>query len=85
MTVRCASCGQEWPRDPCLEVACPMCHAGVGVKCRRPSGHGIFGKAFPFHPERERRAMALGILARCPAAPSDSRPTSSQANLFPNL
>lgn len=45
MTVPCGrrQCGKTWPRDPALEVACPSCPAKVGQRCRRPSGHGVFG------------------------------------------
>lgn len=76
LAVVCQSCGQEWPRDPCLEVPCPMCGAKIGGPCRRPSGHRVWS-AFPFHPERERAAMAAGFIRPCPAARKDS-PTSAQ-------
>lgn len=38
---RCERCGKAWPRDPVLEVACPICGAEVGRPCRviRPSEH----------------------------------------------
>lgn len=39
MSISCNNCGEEWPRDPRLEVACPTCQAPVGQKCRRPSEH----------------------------------------------
>lgn len=64
MTVRCSRCGQEWPREPALEVPCPTCHAPVGVRCRRPSGHG--GNFVGLHPARDREAMHQGFLAPCP-------------------
>jgi len=61
MTVSCSLCGEEWPRDPALEVPCPSCHARIAVKCRRPSGHNC-----DVHAERDRLAMALGFLKPCP-------------------
>src|SRR4051794_8947585 len=39
MIVQCCSCGQTWPRDPILEVACPTCRAPLGRRCKRPGGH----------------------------------------------
>lgn len=53
MSVVCQRCGQEWPRDPVLEVACPTCHAKVGTRCKRPSGHDA-----EVHADRDRLAMA---------------------------
>ena len=64
MTVRCGRCGQEWPRDPALEVACPQCLAPVGVRCRRPSGHDC-----ELHASRDRAALDAGILSPCPGSP----------------
>lgn len=64
MTVSCHACGQEWPRDPALEVPCPDCKARVGAWCKRPSGH----KAMDLHVARDHAAMAAGLLERCPAA-----------------
>lgn len=61
--VRCELCGQQWPRDPALEVACPICLAPAGVKCRRPSGHPC-----DLHAARDRRALDLGLINPCPAA-----------------
>ena len=63
MTARCNTCGQEWPRDPALEVACPDCHARVGSDCRRPSGH-----ACVIHAARDRLAIDSGFLNPCSAA-----------------
>lgn len=63
MTVRCNRCGQEWPRDPALEVPCPTCRAAAGQKCRRPSGH-----ACGIHVERDQAALETGLLAPCPVA-----------------
>jgi hypothetical protein len=63
MTVSCLRCGQEWLRDPALEVECPTCHMAIGVKCRRPSGHDC-----DIHPKRDRLPMDLGYLQRCTAA-----------------
>lgn len=78
MTVRCSQCGEHWPRDPALEVACPTCHAPVGVRCKRPSGHGC-----ALHASRDRAAMEAGFLRRCPKGPSASQvPLSGQLALF---
>jgi hypothetical protein len=66
---RCDDCGQEWPRDPALEVACPKCGAAVGKWCYddRPSGHRAkFGVWV--HSERDQRALDEGIITRCPKA-----------------
>ncbi len=41
MTVTCI-CGDEFPRHPALEVACPSCQAPIGKSCKRPSGHNVF-------------------------------------------
>jgi hypothetical protein len=65
MSVSCVNCGQEWPRDPALEVPCPTCHAPIGVKCRRPSGHGC-----ELHASRDQAAMDAGCLRPCPKGPS---------------
>jgi hypothetical protein len=75
MNVRCNRCCQEWPRDPALEVPCPRCHVAVGVRCRRPSGHG--GNFTGLHAARDRAAMRAGLLTRCPAA----GPQSEQVRL----
>lgn len=71
MTVICNRCGQEWERDPALEVPCPTCQAKVGQKCKRPSGHTVWGGQ-P-HDERDRAAMEAGFLKSCPAALSQGR------------
>ena len=74
MTVTCRYCGQTWPRDPALEVECPVCQARVGVKCRRPSGHRCV-----LHAGRDQRAMDEGFLQRCPRGPYSH---SRQFDLF---
>lgn len=66
--VTCATCGETWPRDPALEVPCPVCNAAVGKRCRRPSAHNNFGNQ-P-HAERDRAAMAAGLLRPCPMGPT---------------
>jgi hypothetical protein len=40
MTAHCLKdgCTRTWPRDPATEIACPDCGAGIGKKCKRPSG-----------------------------------------------
>lgn len=57
-------CSSTWPRDPVLEVACPDCGAGAGVRCRRPSGHA--GHFTALHAARDRLADALGAYGPCP-------------------
>lgn len=83
MTVSCSRCGQEWPRDPALEVVCPTCNAAVGSKCKRPSEHGVYCNQ-P-HAARDRAAMAAGFLQMCPAGRSArgrKEVTSEQLALF---
>jgi len=72
MTVSCSNCGEEWPRDPALEVECPTCHAPVGVKCRRPSGHPC-----ELHASREQGGDGRRILAAMPEG--TERPASHGA------
>lgn len=70
MTASCSACGQEWPRDPALEVICPTCNAQAGYYCceKRPSGYRIrFGSTL-IHPARDQLAMDLGFLQKCAAA-----------------
>lgn len=66
MSVTCNNCGHTWPRDPALEVPCPVCNAKIGCKCtiNRPSEHKlnpnfVLDKNMPggFHPERDLLAM----------------------------
>jgi hypothetical protein len=59
-----AGCDLKWARDPVLEVACPDCGAGVGVYCRRPSGHANFGHSF--HAARDIAADRAGAYGVCP-------------------
>jgi len=66
MSASCHLCGETWPRDPALEVACPMCGAGVGVRCVRPSGHRAW-RHEPPHVERDRAALDAGVIRPCPA------------------
>jgi hypothetical protein len=70
MTVSCSACGQEWARDPALEVKCPKCNAGIGTYCSspRPSGHRVRFGGTLVHPGRDQLAMDMGFLQRCPAA-----------------
>ena len=77
MSVVCHKCGRTWPRDPALEVACPTCHAPVGVKCRRPSGHGC-----DIHTARDRAAMDAGLLRPCPAATANGADDDAQMRLL---
>ncbi len=85
MTVSCSACGQEWARDPALEVECPKCKAQVGDYCRvrRPSGHTAnFGNKTLIHPARDQLAMDIGFLQRCPA--SQKQKEAEDLPLFAN-
>lgn len=78
MTVSCSLCGETWPRDPALKVECPTCHAAVGVRCKRPSGHGC-----EIHASRDQAAMAAGFLRMCPKGSSVRQDSfSDQLTLF---
>jgi predicted RNA-binding Zn-ribbon protein involved in translation (DUF1610 family) len=82
MTVQCTACGQEWPRDPALEVKCPKCSAAIGHYCvgKRPSGHRVRFGSVQIHPDRDQLAMDRGFLQKCAAAPSRTAP--AQEELF---
>ena len=77
MTATCWNYGETWPRDPALEVECPTCHARVGVKCRRPSGHSC-----ELHHSRDQAAMDAGFLRPCPKGPSAQQAMTPQLELF---
>lgn len=78
MTVTCSQCGETWPRDPALEVACPTCHAPVGRRCKRPSGHGC-----SLHHTRDQAAMDAGFMRPCPQGPSAQQASrAGQLTLF---
>jgi hypothetical protein len=81
MTARCNVCGQEWPRDPALEVECPKCHAPVGSDCKRPSGHRAFGGQ-P-HADRDRAALAAGKLGKCPGKHETKPPRKKREPIDP--
>lgn len=57
-------CDVTWPRDPALEVPCPECHAPIGQRCKRPSGHRVFGGE-P-HDSRDIAADTAGHYGPCP-------------------
>lgn len=61
MTVRCRTCGRQFPRDPAKEVPCPQCGADVGSPCRRPSEHRC-----SIHYSRDRLALAVTDYGPCP-------------------
>ena len=80
MTVSCSNCGQSWERDPALEVSCPVCHADVGERCKRPSGHTVWGGQ-P-HPERDRLAMqAVPGYGQCPLG--KTQPAQAKLSALP--
>jgi len=68
MTVICSFCGDQWPRDPALEVRCPSCDRGPGRRCVRPSGHEC-----DVHAERDRLALEQGWIKPCSTL--SARPT----------
>lgn len=77
--VVCRNCGQEWPRDPVLEVSCPKCNADEGQKCRRPSEHAG-GFVHP-HAGRDKRAMAeVDGYGRCSETPTESIEDTTEEN-----
>lgn len=59
-----SGCTATWPRDPVLEVPCPDCGVGIGVRCRRPSGH--VGAFTDLNAARDLLADACGAYGRCP-------------------
>lgn len=79
MTCSCAKpgCGKTWPRDPALEVVCPVCNAGIGRHCYRPSGHRVFGSQ-P-HGARDLLADREGKYGVCPLGDCGA---NRQADLF---
>ena len=77
MTATCSNCGETWPRDPALEVACPTCHARVGVKCRRPSGHSC-----ELHRSCDQAAMDAGFLLAMLKGPSAQQAMAPPLELF---
>jgi hypothetical protein len=83
--VVCRYCGDEWPRHPALEVACPKCGAGIGKPCKakRPSGHQVVLGTEP-HIEREQIAVDAGIWAKCQiGAPGHEQPEPKKAKAKP--
>jgi hypothetical protein len=66
VTVHCGkdNCDRSWPRDPVIEVECPACHAGVGTRCKRPSGHRAWRGNF--HAVRDIAADKAGKYGTCP-------------------
>lgn len=67
MTVHCLKdgCARTWPRDPATEIACPGCGAGIGKKCKRPSGHTAWGSWV--HDARDIAACRAGHYGPCPS------------------
>ena len=60
--ITCQLCGEQWDKDPALEVPCPVCPAKVGQWCRRPSEH----RAMLLHRPRIKAAEAAGKISKCP-------------------
>lgn len=57
-------CDMSWDVDPVLLVPCPNCHAPVGTRCRRPSGHS--GPFVELHAARDLFADREGKYGPCP-------------------
>ena len=72
-----SGCTVTWSRDPVLEVPCPDCDVGIGVRCRRPSGHA--GTFTDLHAARDLLADARGAYGPCPLklCGAANRPTRS--------
>ncbi|WP_242187174.1 hypothetical protein [Sphingomonas sp. CARO-RG-8B-R24-01] len=70
-------CTSTRQRDPVLEVPRPDCGAGIGVRCRRPSGHA--GNFTDLHAARDLLADASGAYGHCPLGlcGAANRPTQS--------
>lgn len=64
----CTRCNRQYARHPDLEVACPTCGAAIGQQCERPSGHS--GPLVDYHAERNRTAVAEGVVLACPEGPT---------------
>lgn len=60
-----------------LEVACPDCGAGIGVRCKRPSGHS--GPFVDAHASRDLAADAAGAYGPCPLGRCGSAVNASAA------
>lgn len=86
--VRCLKdgCDMRWPRDPALEVPCPDCGAGIGRKCKRPSGHAAWQNWV--HASRDIAADQAGHYGVCPhgrcglANGASTAPSPEQPSLF---
>lgn len=68
----CTRCGQDFDRDPALEVACPKCRAAIGEQCRRPSGHPVnmLTSLHGIHAYRGKKALREGVYEPCPEGPN---------------
>lgn len=70
-------CDHVFPRDPVLEVPCPVCGAEIGIHCASvaPSGHrksrGFSGLAAWGHDARELAAAADGAYRHRCSVPDD--------------
>lgn len=63
-----SGCSKTWDRDPVYEVECPQCGADVGVKCKRPSGHGVWhDQGRGWHKSRDIAAHNAGAYGECPS------------------
>lgn len=78
VTVVCLKpgCDKEWARDPALEISCPDCRVAIGVQCKRPSGHRVWGGE-P-HGARDLAADAAGHYGACPFGRCGAAPVPNQ-------
>lgn len=74
-------CERRWPRDPVLEVACPVCKAPIGVGCSNPSEHRKWGD-HAFHAARDIAADQAGAYGVCPTARCGLAKKSRQMELL---
>lgn len=70
---RCVACGATWPRDPALEVGCPVCRSPRGVPCNLASSSR---RTRHSHATREQAAVAGGFMDPCGGWPTASNPWS---------
>lgn len=75
--VSCNRCGFVWQDgDPRKQVSCPVCPAGVGQPCQRPSGHDC-----AIHALRNKKAMVADAVSNCPCVSENQSDDQGQAKL----
>ena len=78
MIFSCDRCSETWPDHPVTRAPCPVCRVGVGRWCLRPSGH----RAAELHVDRERAALASGVLQKCPGPSRARTPKTVEQLMF---